>query len=199
MPGDRATSDILVSMTQPVPQVPSLAEIGLAEAVAEVEQHVAALGWDAPLRLFALVSTQEALSAEPELASQLPPEAVQAARATAFHLTSVEQDNLPDTESLEDLLASITWPDAVAGVAVVVERIVLPPSAEDSIPQDPAEALTYLREHRERQDVRMAVGVLRDGTAWCALRARAHDSASDIATGPNLVPGLIEALRATFA
>lgn len=179
-------------------QAPSMAEIFLAEAVTEVEAHVATSGWDAPMRVFALVSTQAALEAEPALADALPAEAVDAARDNPLHLTSVEQDGVPESVQLDDLLASITWPEAVAGAALVVERIILPPSAEEGIPDDPSAALAYLAEHPDRQDVRMAVGVLRDGTSWCALRTRANDSASDVAGGPALVPGLVDALRATF-
>lgn len=170
----------------------------LADAVVDVERHVASTGWDAPTRVFALVSTQAALAAEPELASVLPPATVEAAQADPTHLTSVEQDGLPESESLEDLLASIVWPETVTGAAVVVERSILPPSAEADLPDDPAAALAYLAEHPDRQDVRMAVGVLRDGASWCALRTRSNDSDEDVATGLNLVPGLIEALRSTF-
>ena len=189
-----------------VPSVPSApagsplspTQRALADAVVDVERHVASTGWDAPTRVFALVSTQAALAAEPELASVLPPETVQAALADPTHLTSVEQDGLPDSASLEDLLASIVWPETVTGAAVVVERSILPPSAEADIPDDPAAALAFLAEHPDRQDVRMAVGVLRDGASWCALRTRSNDSDEDVATGLNLVPGLIEALRSTF-
>lgn len=185
-------------MTVPATSPLSPSQRALAEAVADVEQHVAATGWDAPTRVFALVSTQSALAAEPELASVLPAETVRAALADPTHLTSVEQDDLPENGSLEDLLASIVWPETVTGAAVVVERIILPPSAETDIPEDPAAALAYLAEHPDREDVRMAVGVLRDGSSWCALRTRANDSADDVATGMTLVPGLIEALRSTF-
>jgi hypothetical protein len=182
------------------PAAPSLTENqrALADAVVDVERHVAAMGWDAPTRVFALVSTQEALLAEPELANQLPAATVQAALDDPRHLTSVEQDELPETDALEDLLASITWPDAVIGTAVVVERIVLPPSAEKEIPDDPAAALSYLSSHPQRQDVRMAVGVLRDGASWCAVRTRVNDSDNDVAVGADLVPGLIEGLLSTF-
>lgn len=182
--------------TPPSPLSPT--QRALADAVVDVEQHVASTGWDAPTRVFALVSTQAALAAEPELAGVLPPATVEAALADPTHLTSVEQDDLPDSGSLEDLLASIIWPETVAGAAVVVERIILPPSAEADIPDDPTAALAFLAEHPDRQDVRMAVGVLRDGGSWCALRTRANDSDADVATGMSLVPGLIEALRSTF-
>ena len=53
--------------------------------------------------------------------------------------------------------------------------------------------------HADRQDVRLVVGVLRDGTAMCALRQRAHDDEASVALGPDLVPGLVHALLATFA
>jgi hypothetical protein len=42
------------------------------------------------------------------------------------------------------------------------------------------------------------VGVLRDGTAMCALRQRLHDDDTSVAVGPNLVPGLVHALLATL-
>ena len=99
---------------------------------------------------------------------------------------------------LEDGLARVAWPATVDGAALVVERIVLPPAAEEGVPDDPDAALDYLTNHPDRQDVRLAVGVLRDGTTWCAVRSRAHDSATDVAGGPDLVPGLVEALRATL-
>ena len=43
----------------------------------------------------------------------------------------------------------------------------------------------------------MVVGVLRGGQSWCVLRSRSHDDAS-IYQGEHLVPGLVEALAATF-
>lgn len=170
----------------------------LADAVREVEHHVAAAGWDAPVRVFALVRTQAALAAEPGLADQLTPDVLAAARADDWHLTSVEQEGLPAAEDLEQLLAALSWPDAVDGVAVTVERVVLPPEAEEALPADPAEALEQLLAHPQRQDVRLAVGALRDGTSWCALRTRAHDTDDAVAQGADLVPGLVAAVRATL-
>jgi hypothetical protein len=40
--------------------------------------------------------------------------------------------------------------------------------------------------------------VLRDGTSICLLRQREHDSDDKVATGPDLAPGLVAALRASF-
>ena len=40
-------------------------------------------------------------------------------------------------------------------------------------------------------------GVLRSGERQCAIRQRGHDEAQSVAVGPDLVPGLVAALRAT--
>ncbi|MDQ0426405.1 MULTISPECIES: PPA1309 family protein [Cellulomonas] len=170
----------------------------LADAVREIEHHVAAAGWDAPVRVFALVRTQAALAAEPGLAEQLAPEVLEAARADDQHLTSVEQEGVPAAEDLERLLGGLSWPATVDGAAVTVERVVLPPGAEEDLPSDPDAALAALLAHPQRQDVRLAVGVLRGGPAWCAVRTRAHDADDAVGQGPDLVPGLVEAVRATL-
>ncbi|MBO0899833.1 hypothetical protein J1G42_07625 [Cellulomonas sp. zg-ZUI222] len=191
--------------TPPTPPQPTdtsaeaRARRALADAVREIEHHVAAAGWDAPVRVFALVRTQSALDAEPGLADQLTPDVLAAARADDQHLTSIEQEGLPAAEDLEQLLGGLTWPPTVDGAAVTVERVVLPPGVEEDLPADPDQALAALLAHPQRQDVRLAVGVLRDGPAWCAVRTRAHDSDDAVGQGPDLVPGLVEAVRATLA
>jgi len=168
-------------------------------AVRELERHVAAAGWDGPLRLFALVRTAFALARDPALAERLPPDVVDAARIDPEHLTIVEQEGLPPAASLEEFLGGLAWPGTVDGAAVVTERIVIPPEAEARMPEDPDEALAWLGRHPDRREVRLAVAVLRDGTNGCALRTRDHDRDADVATGPDLVPGLVEALAATLA
>ena len=45
----------------------------------------------------------------------------------------------------------------------------------------------------------MTVAVLRDGARDSALRLREKDAPTEVLTGPDLVPGLAEALSATFA
>ena len=170
----------------------------LALAVHEVEAHAADAGWDAPPRLFALVMTAGALAADPTLADRLPSDVVAASGADPHHLLSIEQEGFAVDGDLEDGLARVAWPPTVDGAALVVERIVLPPAAEEDVPEDPDAALDYLASHPDRQDVRLAVGVLRDGSSWCAVRSRAHDAATDVAGGPDLVPGLVTALRATL-
>ncbi len=45
----------------------------------------------------------------------------------------------------------------------------------------------------------MTVAVLRDGTRDSAVRLREKDAATEVLTGSGLVPGLAEALSATFA
>jgi hypothetical protein len=171
----------------------------LNRLVLEVERHVADAGWDAPLRLFALVRTAGALQRDPALARRLPPEVVAAADADPDHLTAVEQDGLPESESLEDLLRHIAWPETVDGAAVVVERSVLPPSAEAGMPAEEGAALAWVQAHPEREDVRLAAAVLREGDRSVALRSRRHDAHDKVAVGPDLAPGLTTALGATLS
>jgi hypothetical protein len=165
--------------------------------VRELERHVARDGWDAPLRVFALVRTGEAIARDPSLGEQLPPDLV-ASSTDPTHITSIEQEDLPEADGLEQLLAQIAWPDAVDGAALVCERVVVPPDVESELPSDPDEALAALMAHPAREDVRLAVGVLRDGTTSCALRTRRNDDDLAVGTGPDLVPGLTAALTATL-
>ncbi|MFH5824034.1 PPA1309 family protein [Georgenia sp. AZ-5] len=182
------------------PAAPMTAREGaLRSAVLDLERHVASLGWDGPVFVFALVRTADALAQNPGLARELPAEAVRAAEEDAEHLTSIEQDGLPGAGTLEELLGQLAWPDAVDGAAIVVERMVVPPEAEQGMPADPQAAVEYLMNHPAREDVRMAAGVLRTGESWCALRARSHDSDDAVGGSPEAVPGLVAALRSTFA
>jgi hypothetical protein len=172
--------------------------LAVERTVRELEQHVSSSGWDGPVRLFSLVNTAGALARDPALASALGPEVVAAAAADAEHLTAVEQERLPDAETLESLLGAIAWPPSVDGAAVVVERIVVPPAAEAAAPPDPEAAVAFLQDHPDRRELRIAAAVLRDGTSGCAVRARDHDSDDRVATGTNLVPGLVSAVAATL-
>lgn len=166
----------------------------LAAAVTEIERHVAEDGWDAPVSVYSLVRTADLLSENPQLAEELP----DGATGDPEHLTSIVQEGLPEAEELEELLAQLAWPETVDGAAIVIERIVLPPEAEEQVPTSAQEAAEYSRHHPDRQDVRIAVGVLRSGESWCALRSRSQDSDDSVGGGPTAVPGLVQALAATF-
>ncbi|MFD3624771.1 MULTISPECIES: PPA1309 family protein [Streptomyces] len=169
----------------------------LTRAVLEIDEYASGLGWDQPARLFALVDTARLRAEQPSLAGRLGQDGEQA--TTAF--TPIEQDKIPTGKPLDEFLGTIAWPDAVAGCALTVERLMLPPSAEAQVPKDLDEAaLTrWVAEHPERQEVRMTVAVLRGGARESALRLRAKDSPTEVLTGSDLVPGLAEALTATFA
>lgn len=159
----------------------------------ETERHVASAGWDQQPRLFALVPTVELLEAEPELSPALG-----AADFVEGALSAVEQEDLPVTSGIEELLGSIVWPDTVAGAAVAIERIVVPPEAERDLPEDPRAALAQLSAHPDRADIRLVVAVTRDGRAVCLLRQRRHDRDDRVARGGEIAPGLVAALRGTL-
>ncbi|MGI8613351.1 MAG: PPA1309 family protein [Nocardioidaceae bacterium] len=158
----------------------------------EVEAHVAASGWDQPPRLYALVPTTDLIDAEPALAASLGIDAAQSAGT----YTPIEQEDVPADQALEEVLASIGWPPGVIGCAAVVERLVLPPGADDHLPLDDTQALAAAAAHPGKQDVRLAVAVTRDGRAHCAVRLRSHQA--DVLDGVDLVPTLVGLLRHTL-
>ncbi|MFG2682893.1 PPA1309 family protein [Streptomyces sp. NPDC048392] len=168
----------------------------LTRAVLEIDEYVSGLGWDQPARLFALVDTARLRTDQPSLADRLglrdEPE--------TSGLTPIEQDEIPTDQALDEFLGTIAWPDAVVGCALVVERLMLPPSAEAQVPPglNETKLAQWVAEHPDRQEVRMTVAVLRDGARDSALRLREKDTATEVLTGSDLVPGLAEALTATF-
>lgn len=166
----------------------------------ETEAHVAAFGWDQPVRVFALVRTNEALAADPDVAELLDAATVEESRTDPELLMVVEQEGLPAAADLEHLLAQLAWPESVHGAAISVERLVLPPAAQEEAEAitDAAERLAFLQARPDREAIRMVVGVLRSGESWCALRSRAHDDDASVYQGEQLVPGLVEALATTF-
>lgn len=171
----------------------------LAHAVLEIERHVAPDGWDAPVGVYALVHTNTALAAEPALAADLGPDITESAANDPHHVLSIEQDGLPDAANLEELLSQLAWPETVHGVALVVERVALPPSVEEGMPSDPEAQTEYLLNHPDREDVRLTVGVLRTGENWCAVRSRSNDSDDAVSQGPDIAPELIDALMSTLS
>ncbi|WP_370246830.1 PPA1309 family protein [Nocardioides sp.] len=170
------------------------ADPALAAAVLEIEQHLAAEGWDQPGRLYALVDTAALVASEPALAAAMGLDGSDSAGS----LTAVEQDQVGPDQPLEQLLEQIEWPDSVTGCAVVVERLVLPPGADVAVPEDPVAARAYASEHPDRQEVRIVAGATRTGSTYCALRLRAHDDDASVVGGIDLVPGLLTLLRATL-
>jgi hypothetical protein len=167
----------------------------LVELVREVEKHVAAEGWDQNPRMFALARTSELVRLEPELAAALG-----AAAEDPESLTPIEQEPLDTGRPLDEVLATTMWPAEVAGAALVIERLVLPPSAEESLDEGDASALEDAASaHPDREDVRMAVVVTRDGGRVCALRLRSHDVDDEVLVGENVVPRLADALAATLS
>jgi hypothetical protein len=166
----------------------------LAGAVREIERHAAEAGWDQPSRLYALVPTADLLAREPALAAAMGIDETSAAGS----LTPVEQDHTPVDRSLEEVLEGIMWPAEVFGCAAVVERLVLPPGADDQIPEDREAAEAFAASHPERQEVRIVAAATRDGATYCALRFRSHDDAASVVESPDLVPALLELLAITL-
>ncbi|MGB5952980.1 MAG: PPA1309 family protein [Ornithinimicrobium sp.] len=163
----------------------------LRSAAVDTERHVSRAGWDQSPRLFALVENALLAEREPSMSEQL-------SSAEPSGYTAVEQEGLPQTSDMESMLGRIAWPEGVAGAALAIERIVVPPEAERDLPQDPERATDILAAHPGRKDVRVLVAVLRSADSICLLRQRDHDSDDAVAVGADLAPGLVYALTATF-
>lgn len=177
------------------PPYPSTLSHALPATAREVEEFVAAAGWDQPPQLFALVTTVTLLASQPELAEQLDAQAP---------LTPVAQDTLPEGE-LDAALAGIEWPDSVAGCALAQEIVVLPPEAQAALgelPDDPEQARRAAAAHPQRREGRLVAAVLRDGVGACVLRLRADPkddlSRDEVVEDPQLAPNLLHALLATL-
>ncbi len=174
---------------------PPFPEESLARALPgtarEVEEFVAAAGWDQSPQLFALVPTRTLLADQPQLAGQVD---------TASPLTPVAQEALPEGE-LDTALAGIEWPEAVAGCALAQEIVVLPPDAEEALgelPDAPEEARRVVGEHPQRREARLIAAVLREGVGACVIRLRNEDGTDEVVEHPDLAPNLLRALLATM-
>ena len=161
----------------------------LIAALADIERHVSELGWDQPARLFALVETRTLLELEPQLRGRVTQTAEDA-------LTAVEQEDFQLGSDIATRLAFLSWPAAVTGCAIAMERAFLPPRFESQVPTDPGEAIDFVNKHEARTDVRVVVGVLRDGARHGL--ARVLSNPDDLLGAEDLGPGLADALLATF-
>ena len=169
-----------------------VSESELRRATLEIDEASTKAGWDQPARLYALVDTGRLLAQQPSLATTL------GLAPGHDRFTAVEQEPLDAGLTLEEVLGAIEWPPEVEGCAAAVERLVLPPSAEESLPDDAEAQRAYAAEHPERQEVRIVAAVLRDGSAHCALRVRGHDEPQELVEGPDLVPALVRLLADTL-
>lgn len=174
----------------------SSTQLSLRLAVSSLEKDVAQLGWDQSPSLFALVPTKEIF---PQLEAEMEPTQAEQLRAALSenpqHLTAVLQDHLPPADLMETL-GHLVFGEDVAGVAVAMERFLVSPQADAEAPTDPKEREKFLLAHPSRQHVRIVAATTRDGNTWCASRARSEDSDDMVAQGDNIVPELLEVLKA---
>jgi hypothetical protein len=169
-------------------------DLTLRAAVLELERHAAAAGWDQPAQLYALVAASDVLSDDPDAAELIG----LAPDTDPDVLVTIEQGDLPGEVPLEQLLEQIEWPAEVRGTAVVLERVVLPPTVGD-VPEDVAEATRFAQEHPEREEVRIVAGALRGGATYAAMRLKSRDDDFAVLESPDLVPTLLQLLQTTLA
>lgn len=168
----------------------------LRAVVAEIESGAARVGWDRPPSIYALVPTAE-LMKTPEVPTDVLADLEKAWDGSETHLSAILQESMAG-DQLEELLPKLAWPPSVWGAALTVERVIVPPAVEEAAPEDPDEALAFISNHPAASDVRLTIGVTREGDSWCAIRTRAFDDAGNVGSGETLVPSLVEALQIGF-
>jgi hypothetical protein len=145
----------------------------------ELGARVATDGWDQPPRLFALVAPAGVSSpVMPWVAHETPFDAA---------------------DGLDDALERIRWDDAVAGCALVLEVLTLPSTTETDLPEDRVAAQRFAADHPDRAELRVVVGVLRDGTRDSTVRLRDEFRSDPVLFGADLATGVARILLATFA
>ena len=179
----------------------------LGSALRDVATYVGADGWNQPPALFALVPTHVLAAANPGLIDA----------GDDSELSPVAQDPLRlDTDDhhaeLEQVLATTSWPDAVAGCALVLQVVVVPPEAEAALDSafepllgdpDAAEAAAreVARTHPGSRVARLIVGALRGGTQLVLMQLKPEtgdEDSQELLTHPDLAPNLVAALASTL-
>ena len=108
------------------------------------------------------------------------------------------RSGLPADVPLEETLGRIMWPEAVAGCALVMERLVVRGTDETLAPPRDGDTAAWAEQQPGCEEIRMVAGVLRDGSRYSALRLRNYDSEDQVLKGEDLIPGLTSALALTF-
>ncbi|MFP7696926.1 PPA1309 family protein [Trueperella sp. LYQ143] len=188
-----ATPSPSANTEAPSPHLPALQQV-----IYEIESQVARLGWDGPPRLYALVNAHEALQHTPDLRDHIDSAALANLADDAHTFLAIEQDQLPLGVDIAELLPTIEWPEEVAGAAICLEQLFLPPEYDHDIPQDPEEAAAFVAQHPHRMEVRIAAGIVREGTSWSVARMRKFDDDKNVLSGPALAPALVELLQYGF-
>jgi hypothetical protein len=113
------------------------------------------------------------------------------ATGAADGYSSIEQEDFTPGDDLAETLAGIAWPDTVSGCVLALERAFLPTDAEGELPADPDAAALAVANHPRKLDLRVVVGVTRDGASHGLARVRGEDG--DLLAGADLVPALAAA------
>lgn len=177
----------------------------LGSALRDVASFVDETGWDQPPALFALVPTAVLAETAPELVDPDDDSELSPVAQEPLDLGPLSDTDATETYArLEEFLATASWPEPVAGVALTLEVIVVPPSAESEI--DPADEAVRdtAQAHPEARAARLIVGALRGGHTLCLMQLRrtADDPPPpSVLPGPELLthPTMATTLRAALA
>ncbi|MFW0792408.1 PPA1309 family protein [Gordonia sp. CPCC 205515] len=161
----------------------------LGSALRDIVEFVDDTGWEQPPILFALVPTSVLAERQPELVSPDDDSELSPIAQEPLHHATTDAD-------LERVLATTSWPDGVAGAALIQEIVIVPPGSDT---EDSDTAVN----RRNGRTARLAVGALRDGRTLALLHLRPEPGETvdklELRTASDLAPELRAALRQTLA
>lgn len=191
----------------------------LGAALRDALAHVASDGWDRSPTLFGLVATADLARAQPGLVAADDESVLSPVVQEMPVVSATDGDDEGERYGrLERYLSTVSWPPTVAGAALVLEIVILPPEAEAELDSafEPLLADPWAAEQAARdvantypssRTARLAVGALREGGTLALMHLRPDpdekapgpdDEPPELLTHPELAPNLQAALAATF-
>ncbi len=175
-------------------------QIAVALAVKEIFNTVISQGLNQPIRLFSLVKSTKLIEL-PNLDEDLKNNLRNSLEFVPEHLSSIEQENIPQVE-IDELLAQIKWDEEVDGCAIYMEQNAVDQQSLENAPQDEQEQLEYYKNHESFTKICVCAGVHKNGTSWTVLKV-VHDAnnledTEESRSGVNIIPEVTSALLTTF-
>ena len=117
------------------------------------------------------------------------------------HLSSIEQENIPQIE-IDDLLGQIKWDEDVDGCAIYLEQNAVDQTSIKNAPQDEEEQLEYYKNHESFTKICVCAGVIKNGTSWTVMKVVKDpnnlEDTEESRSGVDIIPEITAALGATF-
>lgn len=175
-------------------------QVAVALAVKEIFNTVISQGLGQPIRLFSLVKSSKIVDL-PGIDDDLKTTLKNSIDFIPEHLSSIEQENIPQIE-IDELLGKIKWDEGVDGCALYMEQNAVDEKSKENAPENEKEQIEYYKNHESFTKICVCAGVDRQGTSWTVIKV--VDNSGELKdieesnSGVNLIPEITTALLTTF-